>query len=127
MNTESTILTSMSKTEFLESYQNIYNNIEEGLILKFGAEWCSPCKRIEPLVKRLMLQTPSSIKCALIDIDEDFELYALFKSKRLINGVPAIFGYKKGNTTGRPDNLVVGADEEQINGFFQNYIVINQK
>lgn len=118
MPTENKILTSMTKEEFLEAFANI----DGALIVKFGAEWCGPCKKIEGLVKGLMKQTPESVKCAVIDIDEDFELYGLFKSKKLINGVPAIFAFKKGNTTGIPDDLVVGADVNQIHIFFQKYI-----
>jgi thioredoxin 1 len=118
MPADNKILTSMTKEEFLKAF----TSIDGALILKFGAEWCGPCKKIEGLVKGLMSQTPLSVKCAVIDIDNDFELYALFKSKRLINGVPAIFGFKKGNTSGIPDDVVVGADENQINIFFQKYI-----
>lgn len=118
MPTDNTILTSMTKEEFLQAFANN----EGALILKFGADWCGPCKKIEGLVKELMMQTPESVKCATINIDEDFELYGLFKSKKLINGVPAIFGFKKGNISGRPDDVVVGADTNQIEMFFQKYI-----
>lgn len=118
MPADNKILTSMTKDEFLQAF----TNIDGALILKFGAEWCGPCKKIDSLVKELMEQTPESVKCAVIDIDEDFELYGLFKSKKLINGVPAIFAFKRGNVSGRPDNVVVGADENQIRTFFQYYI-----
>jgi thioredoxin 1 len=118
MPADNKILTSMTKEEFLKAFANI----DGALILKFGAEWCGPCKKIEGLVKGLMSQTPESVKCAVIDIDEDFELYGLFKSKKLINGVPALFAFKKGNISGRPDDVVVGADENQIRTFFTNYI-----
>jgi len=118
MPADNKILTSMTKEEFLQAFANI----DGALILKFGAEWCGPCKKIEGLVKGLMLKTPDNVKCAVIDIDEDFELYGLFKSKRLINGVPAIFAFKNGNITGIPDDVVVGADENQIQLFFQKYI-----
>jgi len=112
------IITSMTKSEFVEEFKSF----DKGFIIKFGAEWCGPCKKIEGLVKQLMSQTPSSVKCAVIDIDENFELYAFFKSKRLINGVPALFGYKKGNINGIPDDVVVGANEEHITLLFQKYI-----
>jgi thiol-disulfide isomerase/thioredoxin len=111
------IITSLNKEQFLKEF----TTIEDGFIIKFGAEWCGPCKKIEKQVKELMGKTPASVKCAIIDIDDDFELYALFKSKRLINGVPAMFGFKKGNQSGVPDDVVVGADENQIHLFFQKY------
>ena len=57
MPTDNKILTSMTKEEFLKAF----TNNEGALILKFGAEWCGPCKKIEGLVKALMMQTPESM------------------------------------------------------------------
>jgi thioredoxin 1 len=115
--TPSKIITSLERIEFLE----LFNNKKGGIIIKFGAEWCGPCKKIEPLVHNLMEEMPDTITCVTIDIDNNFELYALFKSKRLINGVPAIFGFRKENVSGIPDDVVVGADENQIRILFQKY------
>jgi hypothetical protein len=91
-------------------------------IIKFGAEWCGPCKKIEGLVKEYISTLPSTVKCAIIDVDDNFEIYALFKSKKMVNGIPAIFAFKKGNMTTIPDDVVVGADENQIRMFFQKYM-----
>lgn len=89
------------------------------LIIKFGAEWCGPCKKIEPLVYDWMSKMPPSITCAIIDIDDNFEIYAFLKTRKMVNGVPAILCYKKGNLTWVPDNSVIGANEVQVNAFFQ--------
>ena len=45
-----------------------------------------------------------------------------FKSKKMINGIPAIFAFKQGNISTVPDDVVVGADENQIRLFFQKYM-----
>ena len=112
------ILSTVSKNDFLEQLQN-----NKGVfIIKFGAEWCGPCKKIEGLVTELMMQLPESATCAMIDVDENFEIYALFKSKKMINGIPAIFAFKQGNISTVPDDLVIGADENQIRLFFQKYM-----
>ena len=110
----SSVITELSKEQF---GQALLNN-PGALVIKFGAEWCGPCKRIEPLVHAWMEQFPPTIQGAIIDIDDNFEVYALLKSKKQINGVPAIMCYKKGNLTVIPDHIVVGADEDQVNGFF---------
>jgi len=107
-------------TEFTrETFAEALKTNPGALVIKFGAEWCGPCKKIEPLVHKWMSELPASIKCAVIDIDENFEIYAFLKSKRQINGVPAILCYKKGNKTHIPDDVVVGADETQVNLFFE--------
>ena len=109
-----TVMTEMSKEEFV-----IALNYNPGaLVIKFGAEWCGPCKRIDPMVYEWMSRLPPTIQGAVIDIDDNFEIYALLKSKRIVNGVPVILCYKKGNLTPVPDHIVVGADENQIRQFF---------
>jgi thioredoxin 1 len=109
-----TVMTEMSKEDFVIAL----NNNPGALVIKFGAEWCGPCKRIDPMVYEWMSRLPPTIQGAVIDIDDNFDIYALLKSKRIVNGVPVILCYKKGNLTPVPDHIVVGADENQIRQFF---------
>ena len=88
------------------------------VVLKFGATWCGPCHRIEAHVQQWFDIMPSTVKCLMIDIDESFELYAVFKTKRQITGIPAILCFNKGNVSYIPDLSVTGADFEQVNMFF---------
>jgi thioredoxin 1 len=114
------VITEMSKASFSQLLQT-----NKGiLIIKFGAEWCGPCKKIDPLVYEWMnkLSIQSNVQCAIIDIDDNFEIYAFLKSKKMVNGVPVILCYKKGNVTWVPDKAIVGADEKQVNLFFQECI-----
>ena len=110
-------ITEMSK----DSFSQLLQSNKGLLIIKFGAEWCGPCKKIDPLVYDWMnkLSTNANIQCAIIDIDDNFEIYAFLKSKKMVNGVPVILCYKKGNISWIPDKAVVGADERQVNIFFQ--------
>jgi thioredoxin 1 len=112
------VITEMSKDSFSQLLQT-NNGL---LIIKFGAEWCGPCKKIDPLVYEWMnkLSTQPNVQCAIIDIDDNFEIYAFLKSKKMVNGVPVILCYKKGNISWIPDKAVVGADERQVNIFFQD-------
>jgi len=107
-------ITEMNK----ESFAKLLHENTSALVIKFGAEWCGPCKKIDPLVYDWMGKLPT-LKCAIIDIDDNFEIYAFLKSKKMVNGVPAILCYKKGNRTWIPDHTVVGADETQVNLFFE--------
>ena len=92
------------------------------VVIKFGAEWCGPCKKIEPLVDQWFSVLPDSVSAHIVDIDESFELYALLKTKRQINGIPAILCYKQGNTDIIPDYAVAGSDVNQIGIFFQRVL-----
>ena len=88
------------------------------IIIKFGAEWCGPCKKIEGLVNEWFHKISPTVQCIKIDIDEHLDVYAFLKNKRVLNGIPAILSYVKGNTHYGPNDLVVGSDVNQINAFF---------
>jgi thiol-disulfide isomerase/thioredoxin len=95
------------------------------LILKFGAAWCGPCKRIEPLVHDWLEKLPENVQFCMIDIDECFDLYVFLQKKRMINGVPGILCYYKNNLNYIPNDSVVGADANQINAFFERCIKVS--
>jgi thiol-disulfide isomerase/thioredoxin len=88
-------------------------------IVKFGAEWCAPCKKIEKDVKYCFDRMPDTVQCAIIDIDEYLDVYAFLKTKKMVNGIPAILCWNKGNLNYIPDDVVLGADNEQLRLFFE--------
>ena len=110
------IITSMNT---LTDFQQALQNNPGVFIMKLGAEWCGPCKRIEDLVKWCIDQAPENVQCAIIDVDEAFEVYGFLKTKRVVNGIPAILGYYKGNLNYIPDEVVIGSDQKQVIAFFQ--------
>jgi len=93
---------------------------QQMIIIKFTADWCGPCQGIKCLVKELVEELPDSIKFYEIDIDESLELYAKFKSKKMVNGIPAILGFKGGEKEHWyiADDSVLGGNKEEIKKFF---------
>jgi len=87
-------------------------------ILKLGAVWCGPCKVIEGDVNRFFSTAPPDVQCAIIDIDQCPHLYVYLKSKKMVNGVPAVLSYVKGNTSYVPDDFVIGANKNELYKFF---------
>lgn len=88
-------------------------------IIKFGASWCGPCKRIESLLQNYYKQMPENVQCVVVDIDNSPEIYSFMRTKKMMNGVPALLCYLKGNHSYIPDGSTVGADPTQIKIFFQ--------
>jgi len=125
MSCPANVVTSMSKSEFGQYLEKS----EGAVIIKFGAEWCGPCKQIEAQVYGLMAQMPTEIVCAVLDIDEEgaFELYAFLKTKKMVNGVPALLCWKKGNLTWIPDDVVIGANPVAITALFQKCVDVYAK
>jgi thiol-disulfide isomerase/thioredoxin len=109
-----------------QEFESILKKNPGIFIVKFGAEWCKPCKKVDPLVKlrinELMFNSPPliqpKIQCAIIDIDANLEVYSFLKKKKMVNGIPAILCWYQGNVNYIPDDVVLGSDANQVDLFF---------
>ena len=109
----------ISKFENRDAFIDLLK-VNPGLvIMKLGAEWCGPCKKIAHIVEAFFASSPPNVVCAEIDVDESFDLYAYLKQKRMVNGIPVILMYKKGNVSFVPDDSVTGADPVNLDAFFK--------
>ena len=114
--TSKTVISSFgSRNDFLHLL-----TLNPGLvIIKLGAEWCGPCKQIKPVLEAFYASSPPNVVCADIDVDESFDFYAYMKSKKMVNGIPVILCYKKGNLGYIPDDSVTGAEPAKLDAFFR--------
>jgi thioredoxin 1 len=104
-----------NKNAFVQLLQNNPGVV----IIKFGAEWCGPCKKIEGLVHICMNKMPDNIQCVIVDVDQSVEIYGFLKTKKMVNGIPAILAYYAGNINYIPDDAIIGADPTQVSLFFE--------
>ena len=88
------------------------------IIIKLSALWCGPCKTIKPAVHGFFASSPPEVICADIDVDVSFDFYSFLKSKKMVNGIPVLLCYKKGNSTYIPDDMVTGSDPNGLHQFF---------
>lgn len=95
------------------------------LIIRFGAEWCAPCRHTEPValaeMERLSDKHKNKIVCMAIDIDESLELYAELKRRRALTGVPSILAYRGTDMQDPwfyPLDSVSGGDLAKVREFF---------
>lgn len=97
-----------------------YINKNDGvMVLKFGADWCGPCKRVETDLHKLFNNTPESVTCFNINVDNCSDLYFYLKKKKQINGIPAILVYHKDNKSFAPDISQAGANIVEIKAIFK--------
>jgi thioredoxin 1 len=108
----------VSEIANVESFFQLLQNNPGLIIIKLGAEWCGPCKTIKPAVNGFFASSPNEVVCADIDVDRCTKLYTFLKSKKMVNGIPVLLCYKKGNATYIPDDSVTGADPQQLHLFF---------
>ena len=116
LTTKKTIITFFqSRDQFIRLLEN-----NPGLIIvKLGATWCGPCKKIKPIVDGFFASSPDNVICCDIDVDESFDVYTYLKSKRMVNGIPALLCYKKDNKTYIPDDSITGSSPEALDAFFR--------
>ena len=89
------------------------------IVIKLGAEWCGPCKHIKHVVHAFFASSTPQVVCADIDIDQCFDFYSFLKSKKMVNGIPVMLCYKKGNNTYIPDDAITGSDPQELHKFFK--------
>ena len=111
--------------QIISSFESRYEfmnllKVNPGLIIvKLGATWCGPCKAIAHIVEAFFASSPANVICADIDVDESIDLYAYLKQRKMVNGIPVMLMYKKGNVSFAPDDSVTGADPAQLDAFFK--------
>ena len=130
------LFTIRMQKQIISSFQNrdeFFNVLKRNpglVIVKLGATWCGPCKRIAPALEGFFATSPPDVICADIDVDNSTDFYAMLKSKKMVNGIPVILCYKKGNATYIPDDSITGADPTALAAFFKrcgNHLVDVQR
>lgn len=103
----------------LDDLQRLLINNPGIILIKYGAEWCAPCKQIEKVVQSGFAQMPSNVLCVFIDIDVSHEIFSFMKKKRILSGVPAVVAHYKESADYIPDDFVLGANVKEIDLLFQ--------
>ena len=103
----------------VEAFYHILQHNSGLVLIKFTADWCGPCKRIKPAVDAFFAQSPDSVICMSLKIEENMEIYTYLKKKQMVAGIPTILAYKKGNTNFMSDACVIGSDARQLHEFMK--------
>jgi thiol-disulfide isomerase/thioredoxin len=99
-----------------------YKNNNTIIIIKFGATWCGPCKKIKDQCNQYFLEMPDNVFCFDIDIDNNLEIYSAFRTKKMVRGVPAILCYYCKNARDQwyiSDTSISGSDTKKVFQFFK--------
>lgn len=73
------------------------------VLVKFGAEWCGPCKVMEAILPDLTIEYEGKIKFVTVDIDS-----TTVASKFGIRGIPTVLIFKNGGVV----NTLVGGQQK---------------
>ncbi len=85
------------------SVKNFSALLSEGTVLvDIGAEWCPPCKKMEPVLQQLQKELGTSYTLVIVDGGIDIEVMKYLKAE----GLPTFIVYKNGQETWRKQGIV---------------------
>lgn len=67
------------------------------VLVEFGATWCGPCKRLEPILQDLAAERPGDLRVVQVDVDEAPDLASAYG----VRSVPTVIAFRAGAETGR--------------------------
>ena len=62
------------------------------VVVDFGAEWCGPCKQLDPILEEIASENADKLKVFKLNIDEN----PMVPQKFGIRGIPTIMLFKEG-------------------------------
>ena len=69
---------------------------EQPVLIDFWAEWCTPCKRLSPVIAELAEEYKGRLRVAKIDADANPELAAKYQ----VRALPTVLFLKGGTVSG---------------------------
>ena len=97
----------MSLAEF-----NTAINAGKFVLVDFGAEWCPPCKKMEPVLKSLQTNNPNKFTLVKVDGGRDETILKQYN----VTALPVFILFKNGLQVWRKDGI---AEEKEIADLFR--------
>lgn len=75
-----------------ENFDKDISSQKVPVIVDFGAEWCGPCKQLDPILEQIAQENTDKLKVFKINIDEN----PLTPQKFGVRGIPTIMLFNDG-------------------------------
>ena len=76
-----------------ENFENDISKQTVPVVVDFGAEWCGPCKQLDPILEEIANENIDTLKIFKINIDEN----PMTPQKFGVRGIPTLMLFKDGN------------------------------
>ncbi len=85
------------------------------VIVDFWAEWCVPCKMLDPILRKLTIEMSGDFRLAKVNVDENQSLAMRYN----VRGIPAVKAFRDGNMVAQFSGV---QPESKIREFLQELI-----
>ena len=75
-----------------KSFDNDISEQSVPVVVDFGAEWCGPCKQLDPILEEIASENIDKLKVFKLNIDEN----PMTPQKFGVRGIPTIMIFKEG-------------------------------
>jgi thioredoxin len=86
------------------------------VVVDFWADWCAPCKLLEPVLENAVRQRDGSVVLAKVDVDANQQLAERYG----VRGIPAVKAFRNGNVvsefTGAQPPTIVARFLDELTG-----------
>jgi thioredoxin 1 len=106
---------SRSSPVHVEGQAHLQELVAEGgvVLVDFYADWCGPCKMLEPTLETLAADTAATV--AKVDVDEHQQLAAEYQ----VRGVPTLVVYSDGEAVEQFSGV---RGEDELRGLIQQHV-----
>lgn len=99
----------MSKTPKSESFSSIISS-DTPVLVDFYADWCAPCKMMDPILKDLKRKMGDRLNIIKVDAEKN----AAAAIKYNVRGIPTLILFKKGKILWQQSGVAQGPQLESI-------------
>ena len=85
----------------MESFNELIQS-EIPVLVDFYADWCGPCKAMEPVVKEVAKAVQGKARVVKVDIDKRAQIAQAYN----VQAVPTFMIFKKGNIVWRHPGMI---------------------
>lgn len=91
-------------------FENLVKGSAGAVLVDFGAEWCHPCKQLDPIVEELAQAWEGKVKVMKLDIDQNAQTTMAYS----VMGVPTLILF------------VDGEPKERLTGFHPKQKIVDR-
>lgn len=85
------------------------------VLVDFWAEWCGPCKQLEPRIEELAEELDGQVKFCKVDVDDNQDLAGQFG----IRSIPTLLIFDEGE---KVDEIVGSVPKERIQEKLEEFV-----